>query len=96
MGGNLGELLMPRKLRMEYEGAIYHVTNRGNRREKIFRDEADRERSPGQSCSGHEMAIGGLYQTVQSPAPTVRTFVCGTVQGIAGGWERRWLSANGL
>src|SRR5271156_5371184 len=35
---------MPRKLRMEYEGAIYHVMNRGNRREDIFRDEADRER----------------------------------------------------
>jgi REP element-mobilizing transposase RayT len=35
---------MPRKLRMEYEGAIYHVMNRGNRRENIFRDEAHRER----------------------------------------------------
>jgi REP element-mobilizing transposase RayT len=35
---------MPRKLRMEYEGAIYHVMSRGNRRENIFRDEADRER----------------------------------------------------
>ena len=31
-------------LRMEYEGAIYHVMSRGNRRENIFRDEADRER----------------------------------------------------
>jgi len=40
----LRDLLMPRKLRMEYEGAIYHVMNRGNRRENIFRDEADRER----------------------------------------------------
>jgi len=29
---------------MEYEGAIYHVMSRGNRRENIFRDEADRER----------------------------------------------------
>ena len=35
---------MPRKLRMEYEGAIYHVMNRGNRREDIFRDDPDRER----------------------------------------------------
>ena len=31
-------------MRMEYEGAIYHVMSRGNRRENIFRDEADRER----------------------------------------------------
>jgi putative transposase len=35
---------MPRKLRMEYSEAIYHVMNRGNRRENIFRDEADRKR----------------------------------------------------
>ena len=32
---------MPRKLRVEYEGAIYHVMNRGNRREAIFKDDAD-------------------------------------------------------
>lgn len=35
---------MPRQLRLEYPGAIYHVMNRGDRREKIFRDDADRER----------------------------------------------------
>src|SRR5208283_4985061 len=35
---------MPRKLRMEYPGAIYHVINRGDRREDIFRDDADRTR----------------------------------------------------
>jgi putative transposase len=34
---------MPRKLRIEYPGAIYHVINRGNRREKIFRTDADYE-----------------------------------------------------
>ena len=33
-----------RKLRMEYEGAIYHVMSRGNRRENSFGDKADRER----------------------------------------------------
>jgi len=33
---------MPRKLRMEYPGAIYHVLNRGDRREAIFRDDVDR------------------------------------------------------
>jgi putative transposase len=35
---------MPRQLRMEYPGAIYHVMNRGDRREPIFRDEADHRR----------------------------------------------------
>lgn len=34
---------MARKLRVEYPGAIYHVINRGNRREAIFRDEEDRQ-----------------------------------------------------
>ena len=26
---------MPRKVRVEYEGAIYHVMNRGDRRERL-------------------------------------------------------------
>ena len=29
---------MPRSLRIEYPGAIYHVMNRGDRREPIFRN----------------------------------------------------------
>src|ERR1700761_2559279 len=32
---------MARKIRVEYSGAIYHVMNRGDRREAIFRDETD-------------------------------------------------------
>jgi len=35
---------MARKLRVEYPGAIYHVLNRGDRREPIFRDDVDRQR----------------------------------------------------
>lgn len=35
---------MARKLRVEYPGAIYHVLNRGDRREAIFKDDPDRER----------------------------------------------------
>jgi putative transposase len=33
---------MPRQLRIEYEGAIYHLLSRGDRREDIFWDETDR------------------------------------------------------
>jgi REP element-mobilizing transposase RayT len=33
-----------RKLRIQYPGAIYHVMNRGDRREAIFADDADRQR----------------------------------------------------
>jgi hypothetical protein len=31
---------MARKLRVQYPGAIYHVMNRGDRRELIFRDDS--------------------------------------------------------
>ena len=34
---------MARKLRVEYEGAIYHVLNRGDRREAIFLEDEDRK-----------------------------------------------------
>ena len=35
---------MARPLRVQYEGAIYHVTIRGNDRRDIFRDDRDRQR----------------------------------------------------
>src|ERR1700754_4113801 len=35
---------MPRPLRVEYPGALYHVMSRGDRREDIFADALDRER----------------------------------------------------
>jgi len=44
---------MARKLRVQYPGAIYHVMNRGDRREAIFKDDADRERflaTLGEAC----------------------------------------------
>jgi putative transposase len=44
---------MARKLRVQYPGAIYHVMNRGDRREPIFQDDLDRQRFPvtlGQAC----------------------------------------------
>ena len=34
---------MPRSRRIEYEGAVYHVTARGNERRAIFEDDADRD-----------------------------------------------------
>ena len=33
----------PANSRIEYEGAIYHLLNRGDRREEIFRDDLDRK-----------------------------------------------------
>ena len=44
IGGDGNFPSMARKLRVEYAGAIYHVMNRGDRREEIFKDDPDRER----------------------------------------------------
>jgi REP element-mobilizing transposase RayT len=44
---------MARKLRLQYPGALYHVMNRGDRREPIFRDDRDRRlllETLGESC----------------------------------------------
>jgi len=34
---------MARPLRIEFDGALYHVTSRGNERKAIFKDDSDRE-----------------------------------------------------
>ena len=34
---------MPRMLRVEYAGAIYHLMSRGDRREQIYYDDVDRQ-----------------------------------------------------
>jgi REP element-mobilizing transposase RayT len=34
---------MARQTRIEYPGAIHHVMNRGDRREKLFLDDVDRQ-----------------------------------------------------
>ena len=44
---------MARKLRVQYPGAMYHVMNRGDRREAIFADDEDRHRfleTLGEAC----------------------------------------------
>ncbi|MBI2359261.1 MAG: hypothetical protein HYV04_10215 [Deltaproteobacteria bacterium] len=35
---------MARRVRVEYPGALYHVITRGNQRQRIFRDDRDREK----------------------------------------------------
>jgi putative transposase len=45
--------VMPRPLRIQYAGARYHVMSRGDRREAIFYDDADRVEfltTLGQAC----------------------------------------------
>lgn len=40
---NEGYLIMARPLRIEFPGAVYHITSRGNTREPIFLDEKDKK-----------------------------------------------------
>ena len=35
---------MARPLRIEYSGAFYHITSRGNERKAVFKSERDREK----------------------------------------------------
>jgi putative transposase len=54
---------MPRALRIEFEGAVYHVMNRGDRREPIFLDDDDRSRfleTLGEACAKTEWQVHAL------------------------------------
>jgi REP element-mobilizing transposase RayT len=51
---------MARKLRLQYPGAIYHLMSRGDHREPIFRDEADRHlflSTLGEACRKTEWQV---------------------------------------
>ena len=51
---------MPRKVRIEYPGAMYHVMSRGDRREDIFVDDEDRQRflsTLGEACQKTEWQV---------------------------------------
>ena len=51
---------MPRKIRIQFPGAIYHVMSRGDRREAIFEDDKDRElflETLGQACQKSGLEI---------------------------------------
>src|ERR1035437_3112793 len=51
---------MSRKLRIEYPEAMYHVMNRGDQREDIFRDDEDRQKflfTLGEACAKTEWEV---------------------------------------
>jgi REP element-mobilizing transposase RayT len=72
---------MPRKIRVEYEGAIYHVMNRGDRRELIFLDDQDRETflaTLGEACAKTGWQVHALclmpnhfHLVVETPQPNL-------------------------
>jgi REP element-mobilizing transposase RayT len=72
---------MARKLRVEYAGAIYHVMNRGDRRELIFMDDADRQRfveTLGEVCAktgwqvhAYVLMPNHFHWVVETPQPNL-------------------------
>ena len=72
---------MARKLRVEYPGAVYHVMNRGDRREAIFLDDEDRRRfiaALGEACDKTGWRVHALclmdnhfHLVVETPQPNL-------------------------
>src|SRR5437867_12849628 len=72
---------MARKLRVEYAGAIYHLINRGDRREPIFQDDGDRQRfleTLGEACAKtdwqvHAWCLMGnhFHLVLETPQPNL-------------------------
>lgn len=57
-------MAVPRKLRIQSPGAIYHVMNRGDQREAIFRDDEDRQKlltTLGEACRKTERVAPNHY-----------------------------------
>ena len=73
---------MARKLRVEDAGAIYHVMNRGDRRELIFMDDADRQRfveTLGEACAktgwqvhAYVLMPNHFHVVVETPQPNLK------------------------
>ena len=51
---------MPHRLRVQYPGAVYHVMNRGDRREPIFLDDHDRQRFLEALGNNHDLGLDCL------------------------------------
>ena len=74
-------VVLARKLRIQYPGAVYHAMNRGDRRETIFLDERDRRRfldTLGERCAKtgwqvHAYCLMGnhFHLVVETPQPNL-------------------------
>ena len=91
---------MSRRLRIEFEGAIYHVMARGNDRQRIVREDADRQRL----IEGLEQAVirygwelpcyvvmgNHLHLLVKTPRPNLGAGMQSFLPGYAIWSGRRW------
>jgi len=87
---------MPRQLRIEYEGAIYHLMNRGDRREDIFYSDKDRElflKTLGEACErtgwqvhAYCLMRNHFHVVVETPRPNL----CLGMQWLLGTYTARF------
>gem|GEM_PF-5107411 len=73
---------MARPLRIEYEGAVYHITSRGNAREAVFRDDQDRENILKESHLLEPVACNLDVVLAGSPLPAYAAFKVGHADPI--------------
>jgi putative transposase len=76
---------MTRPLRLEFPGALYHVTARGNRRNPIFRDDADRRAwldVLGRVCERHHFVIHSFCQMTNHYHLLIETVEANLAQGM--------------
>jgi putative transposase len=91
---------MPRRLRIEFEGAIYHVMARGNARQKIVRDDGDRRRlidglehtvvRHGWELLCYVVMGNHLHLMVKTPRPNLSVGMQSFLSGYAIWAGRRW------
>jgi len=72
---------MARSLRLEYSGALYHVTSRGDRREDIYEDDTDRRvfldlfsdvcESYNWDCHGYCLMSNHYHLLIETPEPNL-------------------------
>lgn len=84
---------MPRPLRIEYEGALYHVTVRGNGRQRLFRDDKDRRslcrrlalsvKSSGVRLYLYCLMDNHFHLVVETPRANLHRFMQSVLTGFA-------------
>ena len=93
---------MARKARVEFEGAVYHVLDRGDRREAIFMDDADRRRfleTLGEACARtgwhvHAFVLMGNHDHFMIETPQAN-LVAG-MRWFQTAWTMRYNRRHGL
>ena len=97
---------MGRPLRIEYPGALYHVTSRGNEKQDIFLEDSDRKRFLGLLEDYHDrfdlvvhcfVLMGNHYHlTLETPQGNLLKVMHGINSGYTGYFNRKYVRVGHL